>query len=238
MRHRIPTIVPSRFSPISTYCTWPRPWPIATMFSERVSTHLTGRPSSIADLAATTPSDEMCFAPNEPPTLGAITRRRSASMPSEPASTPRIMCGIWHARCTTRSKSPSSGTTAIALPSIGTTATRWFSKRPRTTTSAPSSASSRPVCMPMTMFEPIASNCSGASDASAASMSTAASQRVVVDDRRAPRRRPLARASRRRHRDRIADEVHAGPPRVRCAAVSGCSSMNAAAVGNSRSSAV
>ena len=42
---RRPAIVPSLVKPISTYCTWPRPWGIATRFSERVSAHTTGRPS-------------------------------------------------------------------------------------------------------------------------------------------------------------------------------------------------
>ncbi len=39
----MPTIVPSRLQPSSTYCTWPRPCGIAIRFSERVSTHFTGR---------------------------------------------------------------------------------------------------------------------------------------------------------------------------------------------------
>ena len=45
-------MVPSRFTPSSTCCTWPRPCTIETMFSERVSVHFTGRPSIIAALAA------------------------------------------------------------------------------------------------------------------------------------------------------------------------------------------
>ena len=131
------------------------------MFSERVSTHFTGRPSSSASLAATTPSADRCLAPKEPPTFGAITRTRSGSMPNSPERTPRTMCGIWQARCTVRSKSVPVGSTAMALPSMGTTATRWFSKRPRTTTSAPASGSSLPARNPMMTLLPIDSNWSG-----------------------------------------------------------------------------
>ena len=42
-------MVPSRRRPSSRYCTWPRPCGIETMFSERVSIHFTGRPSSSRD---------------------------------------------------------------------------------------------------------------------------------------------------------------------------------------------
>ena len=37
--------VPSRLAPIFTYAIWSRPWWVTAMFSERVSIHLTGRPS-------------------------------------------------------------------------------------------------------------------------------------------------------------------------------------------------
>ena len=47
---RRPTIVPSRRAPISTCWTCPRPWVRPSMLSERVSTHRTGRPASIAGL--------------------------------------------------------------------------------------------------------------------------------------------------------------------------------------------
>ena len=36
---------PSRLPPIVACCTWPRPWGMATMFSERVSVQRTGRPT-------------------------------------------------------------------------------------------------------------------------------------------------------------------------------------------------
>ena len=48
-RHRIPVIVPSRLSPSSTYWTCAAPCVIPIMFSERDSTHLTGRSSSQRD---------------------------------------------------------------------------------------------------------------------------------------------------------------------------------------------
>ena len=49
----------------------------------------------------------------------------------------------------------------MALPSMGTTATRWFSNRPRTTTSEPASGSSLPERSPMMTLLPMDSNCSG-----------------------------------------------------------------------------
>ena len=39
---------PSRVPPSFARCTWPRPWGIATMFSERVSVQRTGRPTARA----------------------------------------------------------------------------------------------------------------------------------------------------------------------------------------------
>ena len=46
-------IVPSRFAPIRTSSIWSRPWCVTAMSSERVSTHLTGRPSLRAAQAQT-----------------------------------------------------------------------------------------------------------------------------------------------------------------------------------------
>ena len=114
------------------------------------------------------------------------------------------------------------GTTAMALASIGITATRWFSNRPRTTTSASAStSSSRPACSPATRFEPSASNCSGRARRERSFRVDDRVEGVVVDDdglggvdrrglawsRRPPRRR------RRRNapcRARAAGAVHAG----------------------------
>ncbi len=44
-------MVPSREPPISTSWSWARPWPRATMLSERVSVHLSGRPTRRASQA-------------------------------------------------------------------------------------------------------------------------------------------------------------------------------------------
>ena len=46
-RTRMPTMAPSLVKPISTYCTWPRPWAMATRFSERLSVHI-DRPPEVA----------------------------------------------------------------------------------------------------------------------------------------------------------------------------------------------
>ena len=54
---------------------------MAIMFSERVSTHLTGRSSSRATRTATMSSGAQCLAPNEPPTCGAISRTRGGLEP-------------------------------------------------------------------------------------------------------------------------------------------------------------
>ena len=66
---------------------------------------------------------------------------------------------------------PSSpGTTAMALPSMGTTAMRWFTNRPRTTTSASASGwFPGGSCRPAARLPGTSSNCRGAPSASAAS---------------------------------------------------------------------
>ena len=147
------------------------------MFSERVSTHVTARPRWRATPMATTCSAVMpALPPKPPPTSGAITRIWRGFRPKMRAANMPNRWGIWVETCTTSSwPSPSSpGCTVMALPSIGTTAMRWFSKRPRTTTSAPASGSPSSR-RPAARLLPMASNCSGASSASASSMSTAAS---------------------------------------------------------------
>ena len=64
----------------------------------------------------------------------------------------------------------------MALPSIGTTAIRWLTNRPRTTTSASSSGSGPSRSRrPTAKLEPMASNWTGASGWSAASASITAS---------------------------------------------------------------
>ena len=175
-RQRMPVIVPSRLSPSSTYWTCERPCDIPTMFSERDSTHRMGRFSSHDTRAAICASAHQCLAPNEPPTCGAITRSAFMSTPMMPATSIFTMCGIWHARCSVTScpRPSSPGTTAHAEPSIGTTATRWFTNRPRTITSASSSGSPGLPRLPPQTLDPRSSNSSGAPGASASSRSMTA----------------------------------------------------------------
>ncbi len=89
-----------------------------------------------------------------------------------------MSCGIWVDTYTVSSwPSPSSpGTAAIASASIGTTATRWFSSRARTTVRAPAKGSrSDGARKPAATFDPSASNCTDAEGAAASTRSTAAS---------------------------------------------------------------
>ena len=68
-----------------------------------------------------------------------------------------------------------SGTTAMALVSMGTGARRWFTNRPRTTTSAPASTSaSSGSANACATFVPNAGHSSGAPSATAASTSVTA----------------------------------------------------------------
>ena len=166
-----PVIMPSRRSPISTCCTWARPWVIATMFSERVSVHFTGRASSCAAFTATAYSAYMpVLAPKPPPTAGAITRTCAASSPATAAIPGCTPCAAWVG---TKQVSPTpSWVTTIPFGSIGTAATRWFSMRCDTTTSASASRSgSSPNSNAMARLEPCSSKSSGAPSASAASTS-------------------------------------------------------------------
>ncbi len=93
------------------------------------------------------------------------------------ASEERATCGIWVAMCTVRSWSWSGppGVTSTALPSIGATASRWFSMRTRTTCAAPASASPSGLRSPPAMFPATSSNWRGAPGSTAASMSTTTS---------------------------------------------------------------
>src|SRR5438105_4950834 len=168
---------PDGVNPISMYWTWPRPWGMATMFSDRSSTHFTGRPSFLATAMATLCSDAMpALAPKAPPTWGVTIRNVPWSTPKIRDANRSNWCGIWVATYTVNSYDPSPsepGTTAMALPSIGTTATRWLMNRPRTTTSADANGSTSFFGTDdAARFDPNDSNCSGAPGANAASAST------------------------------------------------------------------
>ena len=80
---------------------------------------------------------------------------------------------MWGCWVETHASMPSAvGRTRIALPSIGAVAMRWLTIRTRVTWSASSSTSEVSLAARcVAMLEPIASNCSGASSASASSTS-------------------------------------------------------------------
>ena len=162
--------MPSLVVPSFAVITKSRPWTSETMSSDRVSVHFTGRPSSIAALAATMYSTyTAAFGPKPPPTHGQRTRSCSGSSPSTGASAPCAACGAW---CDTQQVTPPSGspgTARITLHSIGTPARRWLTIVTSATASAPSSAStSSPNVVPKQMFEPCSGNSSGALGSSAA----------------------------------------------------------------------
>ena len=74
---------------------WSRPWCTATLPSDLVSVHLTGRPSLRASSSASTSSAVTCsFEPKPPPTSGAMTRSLCSGMPVTRASMTRSTCGI------------------------------------------------------------------------------------------------------------------------------------------------
>lgn len=111
----------------------------------------------------------MSFAPKPPPTSGAIARIRPFSRPSHSARSFRTSNGIW-VETHTVSPPPSSGRASNVFVSMGTGARRWFTTRPRTTTSAPFSASSsQSEANASARFVPASGNRSGASFSSAAS---------------------------------------------------------------------
>lgn len=86
--------VPSRLAPISTAWTCARPCVIETRFSERDFAYRTGHPSFRAAAATTANSGyTIVFAPNPPPTSGAIVRTRLLSTPSVSARSPRASNG-------------------------------------------------------------------------------------------------------------------------------------------------
>lgn len=130
-------IVPSRLPPSLIRLSWARPWVMATRFSARLSAHRTALPDRHAAQATTIASRSMpIFAPNPPPTSGTITRIASDGMPRDSARVLRQRWAFW-LLCHTVSLVPSK-TAAVARPSMGTQATRWFTISRSTTTSASS----------------------------------------------------------------------------------------------------
>ena len=138
----MPTTVPSARAPICTSCTWPRAWPMWSMFSVRDSTHSSGSPSRTASAAVTTCSTYAWpLAPKPPPVAGTTTCMRSGSSRRQSATVWRTENGLCVGTQSRRRPAPSkSGTARIPLVSIGAGAIFWFRYRNETTTSAPSSA--------------------------------------------------------------------------------------------------
>ena len=175
-----PMIVPSRLQPSSTYCTCPRPCGIAIRFSERVSTHFTGRCSRRAaaidhavlgreaGLAAERAADVRRDDTNA--SLVEVEHRRRAL-----ARTP---CGICVDTYTVRSwPSPSSPGTdgdRVAFHRHHRDAL-VLDPRPHDDVGVGEHVVARcAAVIAAARFEPSSSNCSGASGASAASGSTTA----------------------------------------------------------------
>ena len=146
------------------------------MFSDRVSVHFTGRPSSNAAFAAIRCSGyNPFFAPKPPPTAGLKPRSNAGSSPRFIAISSRTPCGPCVAAWNVRPPAGSPGTTTMPFGSIGTGATRWFTIRWRTTTSASSSTPSiGPVPIAFATFEPCPSWTSVAVSVTAAAGSTTA----------------------------------------------------------------
>ena len=125
------------------------------MLSERVSVHLTGRPSARASHATSTASGSIIFAPNPPPMSGLTTRTWPGSSPSSPAATILPMCGVCEVAQSVRR--PSSPTTAAAeRGSSGAAASRWLTTTPETTRSQPSNSPSSGSSVPLRLatFDP------------------------------------------------------------------------------------
>ena len=114
------------------------------MLSLRVSVQRVDRPSSRAShetmISSVRPLDDTIFAPNPPPTSGAITRTSDGSIPSIPAIASRSWCGVCVLSHTV--SLPSSNCAAVERGSSGHGAMRWLTSVPETVTSQPSKRSS------------------------------------------------------------------------------------------------
>ncbi len=161
--------MPSARTPRDASWTWPRPWGIPTRFSVRVWIHVTARPSRRATAATTTVSaDASNLPPNPPPTRGATTRTRPGSRRRLAAMASRTWCTRWVEAHTV---TPSAvGSARHPSGSMGALATRWLTKRPRTTRFAPARGSwSSPIRRSNTTLVPRSGKSSASEPASAAS---------------------------------------------------------------------
>ena len=140
----MPTSVPSRLAPTSTRWTCARPW-----FSESID--------SLRDLEPPDRPTRSCaaFATHEVLRVDQQLRAEAAADVGRDHAHLRaghaeqlreVVADVERAPALRNphgpGASPSGGTTAMPFTSIGTGATRWFTNRPRTTTSAPASTSS------------------------------------------------------------------------------------------------
>jgi hypothetical protein len=142
-----PVIRPSLLQAASTISSWPRPCIAAWKFSERVSDHLTGRPSLIAASAVSVSSGETStLLPKPPPTSGAITRVLFSSIPSSAESLVLTAWGICvEVQSVSSPESPGRpGRQSARQPrvSIATGSTRWLLTFKVTTLSADANAPS------------------------------------------------------------------------------------------------
>ena len=165
IRTRRPVIVPSRRAPSSTSWTWALPCVITVMLSVRVSTYRTGRASRSASAQTATCSAYVgIFAPNPPPTFGAMTRTFDSSRPRIRATVFREAKGACTGSHTVSPPVSGSGIASAPFVSMGVGANRWLTNRARITTSASSSApGSVATVYSMAALLPCSGNSTGAS---------------------------------------------------------------------------
>lgn len=160
---------------VTVFC-WARPWVIDVRFSLRVSIQRTARPIRLAAQPRTVASGSApIFAPNPPPTSGAMTRTASSPTPRLPTSCDRA---IWAFCVDSHAVSlPSSPHTHDApRTSSGAGATRWLTIVCVTTASQLSKRASSNSSAPWTCMTLLpVSGYSSVSPASAASMVATAS---------------------------------------------------------------
>ena len=173
-RQRRPEMMPSAVSPSSAYCTCPRPCMESCASTWSPPPH---RPAEPPRRRVRQPcAGRGRRLPAERP--ADVRRDHPDATESMPSVFPNLVRQMGHPR---RHRDDQvvvgiSTSTTTTFGSIGATASRWFSIRARTTTSAPSSTGALQASRaPATRLVPSSSNCSGAPSSSAVSGSTATS---------------------------------------------------------------
>ncbi len=118
-------------SAASSMCwIWPRPWIVATVFSERVSFQRTGTPC-LRDSATHSSSSAYTSSlePNPPPTAGAITRSWCSGTPSVTATITLSTWGICVEVYSVRSPPNGCGMATTARGSIAIGISRCWTYR-------------------------------------------------------------------------------------------------------------